>query len=149
MNLTLAMALQHPRLLPTLYPDCVEPVVQSVPKDVPTGKGRRGDLAEGESDFGALVYIVVVLVFYSAGVIIMIVRYLKTEKKELEEEVTLENFFKYMPDKRQEKEHRVNRIAIHAFHTLTSISYDDEQLEELDIISESSSSPDPLYVDGV
>lgn len=73
----------------------------------------------------------------------MIVRYLKTEKKELEEEVTLENFFKYMPDKKQEQEHRVNRIAIHAFHTLTSISYDEEQLEELDIISESSS-PEPL-----
>lgn len=77
----------------------------------------------------------------------MIVRYLKTEKKELEEEVTLENFFKYMPDRKQEQEHRVNRVAIHAFHTLTSISYEEEGLEDLDINSETSS-PEPLLVTG-
>lgn len=75
----------------------------------------------------------------SKGVMVMIVRYLKTEKKELEEEATLENFFKYMPDKKKEQEHRVNRVAIRAFHTLTSISYDEDELEDLDIISESSS----------
>nr|KAG5691491.1 hypothetical protein BaRGS_026266 [Batillaria attramentaria]KAG5703917.1 hypothetical protein BaRGS_008176 [Batillaria attramentaria] len=81
-------------------------------------------------------YIIVVLVFYSTGVMVMIVRYLRTEKKELEEEVTLENFFKSMPDKRAEKEHRVNLTAIRAFHTLTSISYDDEDLEDLDLGSD-------------
>ena len=88
------------------------------------------------SDPGAVMYIIVVLVFYSTGVMVMIIRYLRTEKKELEEEVTLENFFKSMPDKRAEKEHRVNRMAIHAFHTLTSISYDDEELEGLDLDSD-------------
>ncbi|KAK3771026.1 hypothetical protein RRG08_002075 [Elysia crispata] len=78
----------------------------------------------------------------------MIVRYLKTEKKELEEEATLENFFKYMPDKKQEQEHRVNRVAIHAFHTLTSISYDDDELDDLDLGSDGEDAPasEPLIV---
>lgn len=77
----------------------------------------------------------------------MIVRYLKTEKKELEEEATLENFFKLMPDKKKEQEHRVNRVAIHAFHTLTSFSYDDEDddLDENEYTSKSPS-PQPLLV---
>ena len=87
-------------------------------------------------------YIIVVLVFYSTGVMVMIIRYLRTEKKELEEEVTLENFFKSMPDKRAEKEHRVNRMAIRAFHTLTSISYDDEELEGLGLGSGSDADGD-------
>jgi hypothetical protein len=34
-----------------------------------------------------------------------------------------------MPDKQAEKEHRVNTVAIRAFHTLTSISYDDDELD--------------------
>ncbi|XP_070196482.1 uncharacterized protein [Littorina saxatilis] len=88
------------------------------------------------SDPGAVMYIIVVLVFYSTGVMVMIVRYLRTEKKELEEEVTLENFFKSMPDKRAEQEHRVNTVAIRAFHTLTSISYDDEELEGMNLGSD-------------
>lgn len=83
-------------------------------------------------------YIIVVLVFYSTGVMVMIIRYLKTEKKELEEEVTLENFFNSMPDKRAENEHRVNHVAIRAFHTLTSISYDDDDdMDNLELGSES------------
>ncbi|XP_076441258.1 uncharacterized protein LOC143280485 [Babylonia areolata] len=100
------------------------------------GPRTNSTKAEEESDPGAVMYIIVVLVFYSTGVMVMIVRYLRTEKKELEEEVTLENFFKNMPDKRVEKEYRVNRMAIHAFHTLTSISYDDDQLEGLDLGSD-------------
>ncbi|RUS80809.1 hypothetical protein EGW08_011430 [Elysia chlorotica] len=109
--------------------------------DAVLGQSKKNDLMSADSDFGALVYIVVVLFFYSIGVMIMIVRYLKTEKKELEEEATLENFFKYMPDKKQEQEHRVNRVAIHAFHTLTSISYDDDELDDLDLGSESEDVP--------
>uniref|UniRef100_A0A0B6YVG5 Uncharacterized protein n=1 Tax=Arion vulgaris TaxID=1028688 RepID=A0A0B6YVG5_9EUPU len=140
---------QPSQLLAAIYPNCLR-VVEAVKNDIPApSRKSRREMADGESDFGALVYIVVVLVFYSAGVIVMIVRYLKTEKKELEEEVALENFFKYMPDKKQEQEHRVNRIAIHAFHTLTSISYADEEIvDDFDIVSETSS-PDGLFVDGL
>ncbi|ESO87622.1 hypothetical protein LOTGIDRAFT_166509 [Lottia gigantea] len=86
-------------------------------------------LASNETDSGAVVYIIAVLVFYSFGVLVMIVQYLKTEKKELEEEAALDNFFRGMPDTRVEREHRVNRMAIHAFHTLTSMSYDDDDPE--------------------
>ena len=42
----------------------------------------------------------------------MIIRYLKTEKKELEEEAALESFFKLMPSRKQEQEqNRVNRCV--------------------------------------
>ncbi|KAH9491723.1 hypothetical protein Btru_030014 [Bulinus truncatus] len=131
MNLTTDPPPQPVRLLTAFYPIC-DRTVTTVQSDIHSNKSRR-TAHDAESDFGALVYIVVVLVFYSAGVMVMIVRYLKTEKKELEEEAALENFFKYMPDKKQEQEHRVNRVAIHAFHTLTSISYDEEELDERDL----------------
>ncbi|GFR66136.1 hypothetical protein ElyMa_005550400 [Elysia marginata] len=130
-------------LLTSNYPPC--PPAGS---DAALGQTKKNNLMDADSDFGALVYIVVVLFFYSIGVMIMIVRYLKTEKKELEEEATLENFFKYMPDKKQEQEHRVNRVAIHAFHTLTSISYDDDELDDLDLGSDVEDAPssEPLIV---
>ena len=84
-----------------------------------------------ESDFGAVMYIIAVLVFYSAGIVTMIVKYLKREKRELEEEKALENFFRTMPAYKKERElKQVNRVAIHAFHALTSFSYDDGDVED-------------------
>ena len=86
-----------------------------------------------ETDSGAVLYIVAVLVFYSAGIITMIVKYLKREKRELEEERALEDFFRSMPAYKKEREqNKVNRIAIHAFHALTSLSYDDDDLVSSD-----------------
>ena len=79
-----------------------------------------------EPDSGAVMYIVAVLVFYSAGIVTMIVKYLKREKRELEEEKALEDFFRTMPAYKKEREMKhVNSVAIHAFHALTSFSYDD------------------------
>ena len=79
-----------------------------------------------EPDSGAVMYIIAVLVFYSAGIVTMIVKYLKREKRELEEEKALEDFFRTMPAYKKEREMKnVNRVAIHAFHALTSFSYDD------------------------
>ena len=82
---------------------------------------------------------------------VMIVRYLKTEKKELEEEAALERFYSLMPERRQaQAQNRVNQVAIHAFHKLTSISYEKEEdlnsldmsdTEHLDIITETFSEP--------
>ena len=79
-----------------------------------------------EPDSGAVMYIIAVLVFYSAGIVTMIVKYLNREKRELEEERALEDFFRTMPACKKEREmKKVNRMAIHAFHALTSFSYDD------------------------
>ena len=79
-----------------------------------------------ESESGAVLYIIAVLVFYSAGIVTMIIKYLKREKRELEEERTLEDFFRSMPAYKKEREqYNVNKVAIHAFHALTSLSYDD------------------------
>ncbi|KAH3782769.1 hypothetical protein DPMN_160689 [Dreissena polymorpha] len=80
-----------------------------------------------QTDFGAVMYIVAVLVFYSFGIVVMIIKYLRREKRELEEERALEDFFRSMPAYKKEREqNNVNRIAIHAFHALTSFSYDDD-----------------------
>ena len=82
-----------------------------------------------EPDSGAVMYIIAVLVFYSAGIVTMIVKYLKREKRELEEEKALEDFFRTMPAYKKEREmNNVNRVAIHAFHALTSFSYDDDDI---------------------
>ena len=86
-----------------------------------------------EADSGAVMYIVAVLVFYSACIVTMIIKYLRREKRELEEERILEDFFRSMPAYKKEREqNNVNRVAIHAFHALTSFSYDDG---DYDIVS--------------
>lgn len=82
--------------------------------------------SSSDTDSGAVMYIVAVLVFYSAGIVIMIIKYLRREKRELEEERILEDFFRSMPAYKKEREqNNVNRVAIQAFHALTSFSYDD------------------------
>lgn len=82
--------------------------------------------SSADTDSGAVMYIVAVLVFYSAGIVIMIIKYLRREKRELEEERILEDFFRSMPAYKKEREqNNVNRVAIQAFHALTSFSYDD------------------------
>ena len=91
----------------------------------PTSPDPVSSTVEGEeeedTDFGAVMYITAVLVFYSLGIVVMIIKYLKTERKEMEEEMALENFFKGIPSKKLEHERdAVNRVAIQAFHTLTS-----------------------------
>lgn len=73
-----------------------------------------------EPDSGAVLYIVAVLVFYSLGIIVMIIKYSKTEQKEMEEELALDHFFKGMPCGKTAREHHVNTVAIKAFHTLTN-----------------------------
>lgn len=52
-------------------------------------------------DKHALLYIIVVLLFYSTGIVIAIVNYLKREKKEIEEEKAYEDYavFRSDPDK--------------------------------------------------
>lgn len=89
------------------------------------------------TDSGAVMYIISVLLFYSAGIIIMIIKYLRTEKKELQEEAELENFFKEMPTGHSTRESEVNKVAIQAFHALTSLpaGYVSEE-ETFDIVLE-------------
>ncbi|XP_076441168.1 uncharacterized protein LOC143280416 [Babylonia areolata] len=89
--------------------------------------GEQGEVED--TDFGAVMYITAVLVFYSLGIVVMIVKYLKTERKELEEEMALESFFKGIPSKKMEHNRdAVNRVAIRAFHTLTSGAKRQDQL---------------------
>ncbi|XP_052774740.1 uncharacterized protein LOC128213220 [Mya arenaria] len=97
----------------------------SFPVYVDIVESERNKTSE-ETDSGAVLYIVAVLVFYSAGIIVMIIKYLRREQRELEEERILEDFFRSMPAYKKEREqNNVNRVAIHAFHALTSFSYDE------------------------
>ena len=75
-------------------------------------------------DDGAVLYIVAVLVFYSAGIVIMLIKYSKSERKQMEEEAALDFYYKGMPMGKSTKEHYVNSVAIRAFHTLTHASYE-------------------------
>ena len=76
---------------------------------------------EINKDFGALMYIVTVLLLYSCGIFFMIMKNLKREKHEMDEERTLDDFFRGIPVNEQEREQiNVHRIAIQAFNTLTS-----------------------------
>lgn len=75
------------------------------------------------SDSGAVTYIVVVLVFYSLFIVIMIMKSSHSQKREMEEEQAMDNYFKGMPFGKSMREHYVNKIAIKAFHTLTTSSY--------------------------
>ncbi|XP_070194890.1 uncharacterized protein [Littorina saxatilis] len=76
---------------------------------------------EEDTDFGAVMYITAVLVFYSLGIVVMIIKYLQTERREMEEEMALESYLQGIPSKLIEQERQaVNRVAIQAFHTLTS-----------------------------
>ena len=122
-----------PLFLPLLHPHCRLPPGNLSANPAPsflqtsslpvtaTEEGEVESQSRADTDFGAVMYITAVLVFYSLGIVVMIVKYLKTERKEMEEEAALENFFKGIPSKRIEHEQEaVNRVAIRAFHTLTS-----------------------------
>ncbi|KAL8570709.1 hypothetical protein ACOMHN_039144 [Nucella lapillus] len=113
----------HSRLLSQLRHPCLGRHANlSTFPTTPSPESSTGEEGEVEdTDFGAVLYIAAVLVFYSLGIVVMIVKYLKTERKELEEEMALESFFKGIPSKKMEHNRdAVNRVAIRAFHTLTS-----------------------------
>ena len=62
----------------------------------PTGSPQQG-VQDESAQKDALLYIIVVLTFYSLGVVIMMIKYLKRERRELEEERMLEDFLKHRP----------------------------------------------------
>lgn len=107
-------------LISVLFQECFG--INRTLHTAPEGSSPTPGVISSE-DRGAVMYIVVVLVFYSMGIVIMIIKYLKTERQELEEEAALVNFFKGMSMVRKaNQEHNVNRVAIRAFHTLTTVN---------------------------
>ncbi|XP_069128060.1 uncharacterized protein [Argopecten irradians] len=92
-----------------------------------TRNSSNSSMWNSNNDHGAVMYIVAVLVFYSLGIVIMIIKYSKTEKKEMDEETAMDHYFKGMPSGKSIHEHRVNDMAIKAFHTLTTSSYENNR----------------------
>ncbi|ESP05469.1 hypothetical protein LOTGIDRAFT_228045 [Lottia gigantea] len=111
-------------LLSILYEECIKNGTKFMLSE---NKSRSSGSKEGDTDFGAVMYIISVLVFYSLGIVVMIIKYLRTEKEEMEEEAALETFFKGMPSRQKAHESEVNQVAIQAFHTLTSTTVDGEE----------------------
>ena len=64
----------------------------------PNTTGPDSPSQQAERDRHAILYIVVVLLFYSLGIIIAIVMYLKREKEEIVEEVAYDNYMNIRAD---------------------------------------------------
>ena len=70
----------------------------------------------------ALLYIVVVLMFYSFGMITMLIGYVKRERKDQEEERYLQNFLKTPPPTvRTHRGCSGGKLALHALNAASSI----------------------------
>ena len=74
--------------------------VTSVADDVSTANTTRDDAAaDADAAFNAFIFIAVVLSFYSAGVVVMLVMYMREEKKDYEEDKLVHGYFKMMTQK--------------------------------------------------
>ena len=71
----------------------------------------------------ALLYIIVVLMFYSFGMIIMLIGYLKREREEIEEERYLHDFLKTpLPTVRTHRGCSSGKLALQAFNAASFIT---------------------------
>lgn len=75
-------------------------------------------------DYGVVMYIVVVLVFYLVGIVIMLIKYLRLEWKRMEEEVVLDFYFKGMLFGKSMKEYNVNSVVIRVFYMMIMFVYE-------------------------
>ncbi len=73
---------------------------------------------EGLRQKDAILYIIVVLLFYSFGIVVMIIGYLKKERKDLEEEKFLEDFLREpRPTPTENKTGLGAKLALQAINT--------------------------------
>ncbi|XP_045157173.2 uncharacterized protein LOC123523578 [Mercenaria mercenaria] len=111
-------------LLTSILRGCLPVNVSSLPVYVELIESDKE--TDVNTDLGALMYIVTVLLMYSCGIFFMIMKNLKREKHALEEERTLDDFFRGIPVSEKEREKdNVNRVAIQAFYTMTSCKLQD------------------------
>ncbi|XP_074657230.1 uncharacterized protein LOC141910393 [Tubulanus polymorphus] len=68
----------------------------SISPEVTPTPSSESDLDPKKHQQDPLIYIIAVLAFYSVGILIMMVKYLKRERRELEEEKVLDEFIKAM-----------------------------------------------------
>ncbi|KAL8573973.1 hypothetical protein ACOMHN_029420 [Nucella lapillus] len=93
--------------LPLLIPDCPG-VAPDTPHPVAGNTTEVGDRGVDQDDLSALLYIVVTLLFYSMGIVVGIITYLKRERADIEEEMI---FDMYLTMKRDPfNAHRLERV---------------------------------------
>lgn len=85
--------------------------------------GNLSTILQGESgkddDASAVVYIVVVLSFYSLGIVIMIFKYMQKEKREMEETKMYSEYLEAARAKNFQSRFRpMNRLALNALNTV-------------------------------
>lgn len=86
-------------------------------------QARLTELAQLESRH-ALIYIIVVLSFYSAGIVIMMVKYMKQEREEQEEENLYKQYLHAARDRIIESTSRgrlANRLALQALNMANAV----------------------------
>ena len=106
-------------LLGSILKGCTHMNISIISSDMGTNRTYKN--TDKNDDVGALLYIISVLVIYSVAIDVMIIKFLSKGKREIEEENKLEDFFRGMEMSRREiTQDKVNRVAIQAFHTITS-----------------------------
>ena len=75
---------------------------------------------DAETAFDAIIFITVVLSFYSVGVVVMLVMYMREEKKDYEEEKVVQGYFKMMTQKPQQ--HVIITAVINPAHLLSRVA---------------------------
>uniref|UniRef100_T1JEY9 Uncharacterized protein n=1 Tax=Strigamia maritima TaxID=126957 RepID=T1JEY9_STRMM len=81
--------------------------------------GHRGLDVEEQTD--AVVYIVVVLLFYSFGIIFMMVKYMRHEHREWEESKLYMRYINAARDQGTNRGRLTNRLALQALNTVNVI----------------------------
>ena len=105
----------------TLCNDAPGPDSAHLPSVSPSPSSRPLLQQLGRND--PLLYIIVVLTFYSLGIILMLVKYLRTERRELEEEKVLEVFLKTKPRSCQDdRSSSSGKLALQALNAASAIS---------------------------
>ncbi|KAK2178948.1 hypothetical protein NP493_522g02025 [Ridgeia piscesae] len=97
--------------------------ISSLSSDVSRANLTTQTAASAATDGNALVYIVVVLGFYSIGIVVLMIRYLKNERQDLVEEKMLDDFFRTTPRTLNDDRGRLGgKLALNALNAVSIIS---------------------------
>ena len=104
--------------------NCTAPLASAANSTAALLAAQRRQTLEDLESRHALIYIIVVLSFYSAGIVIMMVKYMKQEREE-QQEVNM--YRRYLHTARQESGHNTsrgrlaNRLALQALNMANAV----------------------------
>ena len=104
--------------------NCTAPLASAVNSTAALLASQRRQMLEDLESRHALIYIIVVLSFYSAGIVIMMVKYMKQEREEQQE---ANMYRRYLHTARQQSGHTTsrgrlaNRLALQALNMANAV----------------------------